>query len=491
MTDTDKADGSNKQQPSRMKKFSLKPKSRSRTSKRQELEVNPILIILLAAFISIVTYGVLLPFKESPIGVLFYDRGFTQFVVVALAAAVIATTILKFFTLKEEYRALNRIWIAEHIPLEQPDAPEVAYLQERLAKEGHLIGLRCSRVLKAYIKDGDRTAASEFALDDSAFYLSASESSYSVPRILVWAIPLLGFIGTVVGISRAVSGFSGFLENSGDVEQIKEGIGTVTSGLAVAFDTTLLALFLSVLVMIPLVLVERYESRLLLGIDIFINDKLLPKLKEKNTAQQLDAATINTAVKGAIEQHFPQPQDLIAPAHQYAQQAAQQLADGFVKEISKVQNINSQIIEQVKQVGQVANGDRQEFLSFFVQQQQANRELIYQMQATVEEIKAKNLAAANSLNEQATAIGKQLEQAAQALEHRVANLEQAADKISDLRDLQQGLAQSFSSLEKTAQLEHVLVGVRENLAKLQPILQQLNKPRRIMLVEQDNGRNPK
>ena len=156
-----------------------------------------------------------------------------------------------------------------------------------------------------------------------------------------------------------------------------------------------------------------------------------------------------------------------------------------------MQNINSQIIEQVKQVGQVANGDRQEFLSFFVQQQQANRELIYQMQATVEEIKAKNLAAANSLNEQATAIGKQLEQAAQALEHRVANLEQAADKISDLRDLQQGLAQSFSSLEKTAQLEHVLVGVRENLAKLQPILQQLNKPRRIMLVEQDNGRNPK
>ena len=78
--------------------------------------------------------------------------------------------------------------------------------------------------------------------------------------------------------------------------------------MAVAFDTTLLALFLSVLVMIPLVLVERYESRLLLGIDVFINDKLLPKLRDNSKGQQLDADAISTAVKGAIDQHFPQPQ---------------------------------------------------------------------------------------------------------------------------------------------------------------------------------------
>ena len=473
-----------------MNKFSLN-KSRSRTAKRQELEVNPFLTLLLAVLISVVTYGLLFPFKGSAIGVLFYDRGFTQFVVVALAAAVIATTILKFVTLRQEYRALARIWIADHIPLDRPDAPEVKYFRERLAKEGHLVGLRCSRVLRAYMRSGDRSAATEFALDDSSFYLSASESSYSVPRILVWAIPLLGFIGTVVGISRAVNGFSGFLENSGDVEQIKEGIGTVTSGLAVAFDTTLLALFLSVLVMIPLVLVERYESRLLLGIDVFINDKLLPKLKDNSKGQQLDADAISTAVKGAIDQHFPQPQDLIAPAHQYAKQASQRLAEGFLQEISKVQGVNSQVMEQVKQVGQAANSDRQEFLTFFVQQQQANRELIQQIQATVAEIKSRNVAAANGLNEQAAVISQQLEKASQALEHRVANLEQAAGKISDLRDLQQGLAQSFNSLEKTAQLEHVLVGVRENLAKLEPILQQLNKPRRITLVEQDNGRNPR
>ncbi len=275
---------------------------------------------------------------------------------------VIATTVLKFLKLKPEYRSLAKLWIAEHIPLENPGAPEVINLQERLAEDGSLIATRCSRVLDAYIKSGDRAKATEFALDDSSFYLSASESSYSVPRILVWAIPLLGFIGTVVGISKAVSGFSGFLQDAGDVEQIKEGIGTVTGGLAVAFDTTLLALLLSVLVMIPLVLIERYESSLLLGIDIFINDKLLPRLREKN--RNLNEDMISQAVEDAIYQNFPTSISSNNPSNSFAENNASSLTEGLSQEIIK---------------------DRQEFMKFFAEQQQANQQVIIsQMQAVLE-----------------------------------------------------------------------------------------------------------
>ncbi|MEM9509697.1 MAG: MotA/TolQ/ExbB proton channel family protein, partial [Cyanobacteria bacterium P01_E01_bin.35] len=391
-----------------------------------------------------------------------------------------------FLLLKKEHQALGKIWIADHIPLEQPDAHEVEYFQQRLIKDGNLVAIRCGRVLKAYIQSGDRTTANEFALDDSSFYLSASESSYSFPRILVWAIPLLGFIGTVIGISGAVSGFTGFLENSGDVEQIKEGIGQVTSNLGLAFDTTLLALFLSVLVMIPLVLVERYESRLLLGIDVFINDKLLPRLKKKN--EQLNEVAINEAVAGAIKEYFPNPQDLIEPAQSYAQEAANQLATGFLTEVSKVQDISSQVINQVGEIKQQANSDRREFLNFFAQQQQANQELVQQIRSIVEEIRSKNMTAAQDLNAQTQGISEQLEKAAQILETRVSSLEVATQKMSDFQQIQQGLERSFASLEKTAQLEHVLAGVKDNLSQLQPLLQQLNKPRRITLVEQDNGR---
>ncbi|MEL6440955.1 MAG: MotA/TolQ/ExbB proton channel family protein [Cyanobacteria bacterium J06621_8] len=473
-----------------MSKFSLKPKtSRHSHAKRQELEINTPLILLVAAAIFAVTYiivGLIPPFRESYIGVLLLERGLVQFLVVALAAFVLATSILKFFLLRKEHQALKKIWIADHIPLEQPASPEVENFQYRLIKDSNLVAIRCGRVLKAYIKSGDRTVANEFALDDSSFYLSASEASYSLPKILVWAIPLLGFIGTVIGISGAVSGFSGFLENSGDVEQIKEGIGQVTSNLGVAFDTTLLALFLSVLVMIPLVLVERYESSLLLGIEVFINDKLLPRLRKKS--EHLEEVDIDRAVAGAIKEYFPNPQDLVEPAHSYAQEAASQLSTGFIAEVGKVQDISSQIINQVGEIRQQANSDRQEFLNFFAQQQQTNQELVQQIRGIIDEIRSKNRAVADDLNTQTQGISQQLEKAAQILENRIGSLELATHKMSDFQQIQQGLERSFASLEKTAQLEQVLSGVKENLSQLQPILQQLNKPRRITLVEQDNGK---
>ncbi len=473
-----------------MSKLSLKPKARSRNSKRQELEVDPIFLLLLALAIFLVTYGVIgivPPFRQSYVGVLLFERGPIQYLVVALSAIVLATSILKFLLLRKEYTALSKIWIADHIPLDQPEAHEVDYFQQRLMKDRNLIALRCGRILKAYVKSGDRTVANEFALDDSSFYLSASESSYSVPRILVWAIPLLGFIGTVVGISSAVNNFSGLLNTAGDIEKIKAGIGAVTQGLGVAFDTTLLALFLSVLVMIPLVIVEKYESKLLLGIDVFINDKLLPRLKKKN--EQLDPETIDRAVEGAIKEYFPQPQDLIQPANAYAEQAAKRLSKGFLLEIGKVQDVSSQVIAQVAEVRKMADRDRHEFLSFFAEQQQANQELVVQIRAILDEIRSKNMAVANDLNAQTLGISQQLEKAAQVLESRVGSLETATQKMTDFQQIQQGLERSFASLEKTAQLENVLAGVKDNLSLLQPILQQLNKPRRITFVEQDNGNN--
>ena len=468
-------------------------KPRSRNSKRQELEVDSLLLYAIAAGIFAVTYlvtGIIPGLRESYIGKLLYDQGsaqFVQIIVVALTSLVIAFTILKFLLLKKEYNALNKIWIADHIPLDKPDSHEVAYFQERLLKDGNLIALRCGRILNAYIRSGDRAAANEFALDDSSFYLAASESSYSIPRILIWAIPLLGFVGTVIGISGAVSSFSGVLESSGDVEAIKGGIGNVTTNLGLAFDTTLLALFLSVLVMIPLVLVERYESKLLLGIDVFVNDKLLPRLRKKS--EHIDVDMINSAVKGAIGENFPNPEDLVQPARSYAEQAARNLSTGFISEISKVQDVSSQVIAQVNDIRQQTNRDREEFLSFFARQQQANQQLVQQIRGVIEEIKQNNTAVANDLNAQTQGISQQLENAARVLESRVGSLEMATQKMSDFQNIQQGLERSFASLEKTAQLEKVLSAVKDNLAQLQPIMRQLNKPRRITIVEQDSHKN--
>ncbi len=340
---------------------------------RKKLDVNLWLVLALALGLAIVIYAIAFPFKTSFLGILLYERGLTQYLVVYLATIVLSLIVIKLVKLRQEVSFLRKQWLPELINFDNPRSPDLLSLQKNLAKKDRLLAIRCSRVIAAYIQSGSRKAATELALDDSTFYLSASESSYTFPRILVWAIPLLGFIGTVIGISRAVNGFSGFLEQSGEIEQIKEGIGAVTSGLAVAFDTTLLALLLSVLVMIPLVLVERIESRLLLGIDIFISENLIPRFREQS--DKFDESTIKLSVGQAIEEYLPSPQKLIEPAHDYAQQAAKSLAENFMGELEKVQQFNNKLIEQIEQINKITIEERSQFLSVLEEQLKVNREL--------------------------------------------------------------------------------------------------------------------
>ena len=55
-------------------------------------------------------------------------------------------------------------------------------------------------------------------------------------------MPVLGFIGTVLGLSEAIGGFGGALASGNDLSQLKHELQGVTGGLAVAFETTLIAL---------------------------------------------------------------------------------------------------------------------------------------------------------------------------------------------------------------------------------------------------------
>lgn len=71
---------------------------------------------------------------------------------------------------------------------------------------------------------------------------SKAESSQSIIRYLAWAMPSIGFIGTIMGIAQALGVAD---QVSGD----PEALGLVTSYMYVAFDTTLIALFLSIIMM--------------------------------------------------------------------------------------------------------------------------------------------------------------------------------------------------------------------------------------------------
>jgi biopolymer transport protein ExbB/TolQ len=108
-------------------------------------------------------------------------------------------------------------------------------------------------------------------LDDQLRTLSdndalALEGSYSLTRFITWAIPILGFLGTVLGITKAITGVT--------PERLEQDLSSVTDGLALAFDATALGLGLTMITMFLSFVVERVEGGVLEAVDHFADRRL-------------------------------------------------------------------------------------------------------------------------------------------------------------------------------------------------------------------------
>lgn len=91
-----------------------------------------------------------------------------------------------------------------------------------------------------------------------------SQDSYNLPRYINWAIPILGFIGTVLGISLAADGIQNIISSQSGLSQFSEDLGQAIAPLGIAFDTTLIALSLSVVLMLMQTMLQRWEDNLLM-----------------------------------------------------------------------------------------------------------------------------------------------------------------------------------------------------------------------------------
>lgn len=116
---------------------------------------------------------------------------------------------------------------------------------------------------------------------------SRMHNSYGMVRIIVSTIPILGFLGTVIGITLAIAK----LNLSGEV--MDESLPAVVAGLSVAFDTTALALTLSTVVLFAKFCVERVELRLLASVDANVSRQLIGRFHQYGTEQDPHLASIS------------------------------------------------------------------------------------------------------------------------------------------------------------------------------------------------------
>jgi biopolymer transport protein ExbB/TolQ len=96
------------------------------------------------------------------------------------------------------------------------------------------------------------------------------DAQLSMVRFTAWAIPAVGFVGTVRGIGRALQDAQGALH--GD-------ISGVTLGLGVTFNATLTALIAAILVMFFLHQLQQAQDRLVLDARMYVDRKLIRNMR--------------------------------------------------------------------------------------------------------------------------------------------------------------------------------------------------------------------
>jgi biopolymer transport protein ExbB/TolQ len=104
-------------------------------------------------------------------------------------------------------------------------------------------------------------------------------SSYTLVSGFLWATPVFGFVGTVLGLSEAVRGFGGTLQGAADLSVLKGSLQAVTGGLGVAFETTLVALVCALATQLLLSAMQMRESRFLDECNDYCHAYIISKLK--------------------------------------------------------------------------------------------------------------------------------------------------------------------------------------------------------------------
>lgn len=155
----------------------------------------------------------------------------------------------------------------------------------------------------------------------SARDADAAHDSLQLVRIIVWAIPMLGFLGTVIGITQTLGGLD-FTDGNAAIDRLK-------TGLYVAFDTTAIGLVLSVVAIFLQFPVERAEQQLLGQIDDRIGRLLFENLPADDVADNPagQIAQLCDGIRVAVAESLASQTDLwrqtIDEAHLHWQRIAE------------------------------------------------------------------------------------------------------------------------------------------------------------------------
>lgn len=211
---------------------------------------------LIAFALTIVLYvllRLLLP-ADAWFTVFLYERSPTQWLATAMFLFGLDQLFFRFRVARRETRKLARVRWPETSENATPADP-VAWVDRRLA----LI----SDIARHHSPAFSKTAAKELSDDDGRSF----NENYTLTTDVVQLLPLVGFFGTVWGLSQGL--YNNF------VLQGEDSTSSFANAIGTAFDTTLLALFLTILLSILQSVIRRSEQGVLERLDQVVEKGLV------------------------------------------------------------------------------------------------------------------------------------------------------------------------------------------------------------------------
>ncbi|MBX7212200.1 MAG: MotA/TolQ/ExbB proton channel family protein [Verrucomicrobiaceae bacterium] len=123
-------------------------------------------------------------------------------------------------------------------------------------------------------------------------------TSYVPVKAFLWAIPIMGFVGTVLGLSHALLSLD--FKNLEDVKAVIGVLKGVINGLGGAFDATLVGLVFAMLLNFPMNALAKAEDDCLNDIDAFCNEVLIPRLNDGGFVASGDTSGMMDALVKAV-----------------------------------------------------------------------------------------------------------------------------------------------------------------------------------------------
>ena len=201
---------------------------------------------------------------------------------------------------------------------------------------GSFLVTRCVRGLEHFRVRKSAADTATMLSSQSDLDAGSVDSSYTMFHVFIWAIPILGFLGTVIGVSSAVGGFTDTLSSSSDMESLKVGLKSITGGLGTSFDTTLVALAMAMILTFPVSALQKRESDVIGEVDEYTNEYLLRRLEDgRNTEEhRMPSASRNDmqdVVQAALKVHRAELEGWIGQLKTLGKGVAADLFDSWKK----------------------------------------------------------------------------------------------------------------------------------------------------------------